>query len=99
MTRNGIIGLLVTLAIGAALVVYGVRQLSSDDVSCGGARMSKGDVCVTTGSGSSGRRGVDEQRSQDRQGDYIAIGIGGLLIVGAVFFTVMGARQRRTAVR
>ena len=74
-------------------------QITSGTVSCGGRAMTRGDTCVATGNGTSTERTYDQQKDQGQQGNYIAIGLGALIVVGAVFFTVAGARNRRTAGR
>ena len=97
MSAKSIVGLLIALAIGGGLMFYGINQITSGTVSCGGQAMTRGDTCVATKNGSTTRRTYDEQKGQGKQGNYIGIGFGGLIVLGAVFFTVAGARARRAA--
>jgi hypothetical protein len=95
MSWKSIVGLLVTLAIGGGLMFYGINQITSGTVSCGGQTMSPGDTCQVTSNGSTSERTYEQQKGAGKQGDYIGIGVGVLVIAGAVFFTVAGARNRR----
>jgi hypothetical protein len=90
-----IVQLLVVLALGGGLVFYGVQQLNSDQVDCGGQRMSHGDVCTSTSNGKTTHRNIDQQRSQGRQGDYIGIGFGALILLVGGALVWGGARNRR----
>jgi hypothetical protein len=99
MTWKSILGLLVALAIGGGVMFYGINDITSGTVSCGGQTMTRGDTCVATKNGSTTKRTYDEQKGQGRQGSYIGIGFGALIVLGAVFFTVAGARSRRAEKR
>ena len=95
MSWKALIALVITLTIGGGIIYAGAKGLSTSSASCGGQTMSQGDVCRTTSNGTTADRSTDEQKGQNQQGNYIGIGFGSLIVLGAIFFYAAGARNKR----
>jgi hypothetical protein len=99
MTRKSLIGLLIALVIGGGIILYAYHDLTSGAVECGGQTMHRGDTCAVTQNGTSTTKTYDQKKSDGHQGDYIGMGFGGLIVAGAIFFTIAGSRARRAQAR
>ncbi|GIJ45851.1 hypothetical protein Val02_27370 [Virgisporangium aliadipatigenens] len=91
---RGILQVILALIIGGGLIIFGITQAVSDDVDCGGQKMSQGDVCQTTSNGSTTDRGYDEQKKDNQRTGYIMAGVGGVFLLGGVFQGIRTARRR-----
>ena len=94
---RGILQVILALIIGGGLIIFGITQAVSDDVSCGSQKMTQGDICETKSNGSTKERGYEEQKKDNQRTGYIMAGVGGVILLGGVFQGIRTAR-RRTAV-
>jgi hypothetical protein len=70
--------------IGLIVLGVGFYMFSAKSVMCGDEVMSRGDICVTTSNGSSVERDYDEQKADNATTSYVAMGVGGLILVGGI---------------
>ncbi|WP_062393400.1 hypothetical protein [Gordonia phthalatica] len=94
---KGIGYILIGLILGTGILIFGVQEVSSSDVTCSSKVMSPGDTCTTTKSGRRGRGGsktrtYDEQRSHNRTIGWSSIGGGLLLLIGGTWVGVTEVR-------
>jgi hypothetical protein len=93
-----ILGILLLLVIGGAMVFGGLDQTGSDTVTCGGEVMAPGDICRETSGGSSTDRGYDEQLQSQRSSGWVLVSIGGVVLAGGLAMGVAALTRRGRAV-
>lgn len=96
--RNKVLAAVVVV-LGVLMVVGGVTSLSSDHVRCAGKSMHAGDTCreVHRRSGRTSKRSYSEQRDNNHQSGLVEVGIGSVLTVGGIVWTVISFRRRPKA--
>jgi hypothetical protein len=75
--------------IGLIVLGVGFYMFSVKSVMCGDDAMNPGDICVTTSrSGTSVERDYDEQKADNALTSYIAMGAGGVILIGGIIANV-----------
>jgi hypothetical protein len=89
-----ILGIVLLLVVGGFMVLGGVGQTRTDEVTCGGEVMVPGDICQEVRGGSTTEYTYDEQLASSRSSGWVLVGIGGVaLALGAA--AGVGAVARR----
>ncbi|WP_039829279.1 hypothetical protein [Nocardia testacea] len=77
-----VIKLVAGTLLGVGVLIGGIVTLTQDEVLCGATVMNAGDHCEeTSGSGSSTTRDLDEQKSDNKTGGWIMIGLGSVILL------------------
>ena len=84
------------VAVGIFLLAFmALPVLTTSDATCGGKQMSHGDTCVETHNGLAHEsRSADEQKTADRGGAYVELGLAVAMILGGGFLAVASIRTR-----
>jgi hypothetical protein len=91
---KSILRLVIGAVIGIGLLLVGVNELGSDEVTCGSQQMSPGDICSEIGGGSTTDRTYDEQKSDNERTGWIMTGIGAVFLIGTVGVAGVGFARR-----
>jgi hypothetical protein len=95
-----ILGIVILLALGGFMVLGGIGQTTTDEVTCGGEVMVPGDICQETRGGSTTEYTYDEQKASDRSSGWVLVGIGGVLLAAGLasgVAAVVGRNRRSPA--
>ncbi|WP_214408313.1 hypothetical protein [Pseudonocardia lacus] len=95
-----ILGTVILLALGVFMVLGGIGQTTTDEVTCGGQVMAPGDICQEIRNGSTTEYTYDEQKENDRNSGWVLVGIGGVLTaigLATGVATVVGRNRRAPA--
>lgn len=86
----------VVVALGVLMLFGGFTSMSNARVTCAGKSMHNGDTCreYHRRSGRTTRHSYSEQRDNNHQSGLVEIGIGSVLTVGGIVWTVLSYRRR-----
>ena len=93
-----ILGIVLLLALGGFLVLGGIGQTTTDEVTCGGEVMAPGDICQEIRNGSTTEYTYDQQKESGRSSGWVLVGMGGVLLaIGLAIGVSTAVRRGRPA--